>query len=200
VNITVTPVDDVNNAPVGNPDTYGLDEDTTLTIPAPGVLGNDTDADGQQLFITAGTAPSHGTFELFSNGSFTYTPAPDYNGPDSFTYQVSDGIDTTTPVTVNITVNPVNDAPVVVASDTIPFPKNGFIGFSLQNRSSDVDGDTLTATLVSGTSHGVLTFDGVQRVFTYKPDLDYTGTDTFTYTVSDGTLTSGVSTVTLVVS
>lgn len=195
VNITVTPVDDDNDAPVGNPDAYTLAEDGTLTIPAPGVLGNDTDAD-QPLFITAGTAPSHGTFELLSNGSFAYTPAPNYNGPDSFTYQASDGIDTTVPVTVSITVTPVNDAPVV-ESDTIPFPKNGFIGFSLQNRSSDVDNDTLTATLISGTQNGTLFFDGVQRVFSYQPNTDFVGQDSFTYKVNDGTVDSAIATVTL---
>lgn len=87
VTVTVNPV---NDAPIGNPDAYTLAEDTTLTVDAPGLLGNDTDADGQQLVITAGTAPLHGAFQLLSGGGFTYTPTANYNGPDSFTYRMSD--------------------------------------------------------------------------------------------------------------
>jgi VCBS repeat-containing protein len=200
VNFTITPVDDPDNAPpVGNTDAYTTAEDTTLTIPAPGLLTNDTDANGQQLLITDAIAPTHGTLAINPDGSFTYTPSLNYNGPDSFSYQVSDGIDKSASTTVNITVTPVNDAPVI-NNDTIPFPKNGFIGFSLQNRSSDVDNDTLTATLISGTTHGELFFDGVQRVFTYKPNTDYVGEDSFTYKVNDGTVDSPIATVTLNVS
>jgi len=199
VNFTITPVEDVNDAPVSNPDAYSVAEDGTLSIPAPGLLSNDTDANGQQLFITDAIAPSHGTLGINPDGSFTYTPSLNYNGPDSFSYQVSDSIDKSAPTTVNITVTPVNDAPVI-NNDTIPFPKNGFIGFSLQNRSSDVDGDALKAILISGTQNGTLFFDGDQRVFTYKPNTDFVGQDSFTYKVNDGLLDSAIATVTLNVS
>jgi VCBS repeat-containing protein len=196
VSITITPV---NDAPVANPDSYSLAEDTTLNIAAPGVLGNDTDADGQGLVVSAGTGTAHGSFTLRSDGSFTYTPAPNYNGPDSFTYQATDGIATTPPTTVTITVTSVNDAPTA-SNDTIGLDKNGFYGITLANRSSDVDGDPLTGTLVSGPQHGDFQFFGDQLAFTYKPNTDYTGQDSFTYKVNDGTLDSNVATVTLIIS
>ncbi|WP_459986709.1 Ig-like domain-containing protein [Mycolicibacterium hodleri] len=195
VSITVT---GVNEPPVGNEDFYSLAEDGTLTIGAPGVLANDTDADSPDLFVSAATGTAFGGLEVRSDGSFTYTPAANYNGADSFTYQVSDGSTSSAPVTVTISISSVNDAPVV-ADDTIPFPKNGFIGFSLANRSSDADGDTLVGTLITGTQHGKLFFDGNQLAFSYMPTKDFTGEDSFTYKVNDGTVDSNVATVKLVV-
>ncbi len=111
---------------------------------------------------------------------------------------MSDGSTSSAPVTVTISISSVNDAPVV-ADDTIPFPKNGFIGFSLANRSSDADGDTLVGTLITGTQHGKLFFDGNQLAFSYMPTKDFTGEDSFTYKVNDGTVDSNVATVKLVV-
>ena len=67
------------------------DEDTPLTVAAPGVLGNDTDADGDPLTAVLVSGPAHGTLTLNADGSFTYTPDANYNGPDSFTYKASDG-------------------------------------------------------------------------------------------------------------
>ena len=133
------------------------------------------------------------------DGSFIYTPVANYNGPDSFSYQVSDGIDKSAPTTVNITVTSVNDAPVV-ANDTIPLAKDGFYGISLGNRSFDADGDPLIATLLNSTQNGVLVFNGADRTFTYKPNTGFTGQDSFTYKVNDGTIGSNIGTVTLVIS
>lgn len=195
--ITVSAVD--NQTPVAVADSYTVAEDGTLNVTGPGVLANDTDADGDPLSVVAAGPTSHGTFTLRSDGSFTYTPVADFHGTDSFTYQVSDGSGPSMPATVTITVTPVNDAPVV-QNDTIPFPKDGFIGFSLANRSSDVDGDTLTATLISGTTHGALFFDGTNRAFSYRPNTGFTGQDSFTYKVNDGKLDSAIATVTLNVS
>jgi VCBS repeat-containing protein len=188
-----------NNTPTGNPDTYTVTEDATLTVNAPGVLGNDTDVDADVLVVSAGTPTAHGSFDLRSDGSFTYTPAPNYHGTDTFTYQASDGIAATAPTTVTINVTSVNDVPVVVNS-TIPLAKNGFYAITLATESSDADRDVLTATLLTGTQNGVLFFDGVQRAFTYKPNTGFTGQDSFTYKVSDGIVDSPVATVTLVIS
>ena len=101
-----------NSAPTAVDDTYTTDEDTALTVAAPGVLGNDSDPDGDTLTATLNTGPSNGTVVQNADGSFTYTPDPDYNGPDSFTYDISDGNGGTDTAIVNITVNPVNDPPV----------------------------------------------------------------------------------------
>jgi len=77
VTITVTPVNDL---PVANADAYSVSEDTPLTVAAPGVLGNDTDADGTPLTASVGTLPANGTLVLNANGGFTYTPNADFDG------------------------------------------------------------------------------------------------------------------------
>ena len=81
----------VNHAPQGVDDRYTTFEDNLLTIPAPGLLANDTDADGDSLATVLVAGPSHGTVALGVDGAFTYTPAAGYSGPDLFTYGVSDG-------------------------------------------------------------------------------------------------------------
>jgi hypothetical protein len=80
-----------NRAPVAPGDAFSTAEDTVLTVPAPGVLGNDTDPDGDPLTAVLVTGPSHGSLTLNANGSFSYTPAADFAGSDSFTYRASDG-------------------------------------------------------------------------------------------------------------
>ena len=78
-------------APVGSDDAYATDEDVALRVTAPGVLGNDSDADGDKLTASLVSEPEHGRVELAGDGSFVYTPDKDYNGEDSFTYRASDG-------------------------------------------------------------------------------------------------------------
>ena len=87
MSLTVTPV---NDAPVAAGNSYTTAEDTPLTVAAPGVLGNDTDVDGDTLTAVLVSGPSHGTLALNANGSFTYTPATAYTGTDTFTYQARD--------------------------------------------------------------------------------------------------------------
>ena len=98
--------------PVAVPDRYSTPEDTTLTVPALGVVGNDADVDSDALTAALVVGPSHGTLVLNGDGSFTYTPAPDYNGPDSFTYRATDGRHDSNETTVDMTVEPRNDPPV----------------------------------------------------------------------------------------
>src|SRR5213076_2798618 len=113
VSITVTPVNDppgTSGAIVAD-DSYTTPEDTTLTVSAPGVLANDSDVDGDPLTAILISGPVHGTLTLNSNGGFSYTPALNYNGPDTFTYKANDGQADSAPATVSITVTPVNDPP-----------------------------------------------------------------------------------------
>ena len=77
-----------------------------LSVSAPGILANDIDPLGLVLAPSLLTGPAHGTLALGSDGSFTYTPASGYLGPDSFTYQVSDGFAVSSPATVSLTVAP----------------------------------------------------------------------------------------------
>src|SRR5205823_666516 len=88
-------------------------EDTPLTITAPGALGNDTDPEGSTLTAVLGTVPAHGTLTLNANGSFTYTPGADYNGADSFTYKANDGTLDSNVATVSLTVTSINDNPTI---------------------------------------------------------------------------------------
>src|SRR2546427_9742221 len=85
--LTINPV---NDAPVALNDSFATDEDTALTITAPGVLGNDTDVDSPALTAVVVTGPGHGALTLNANGGFTYTPAAHFNGSDSFTYKAPD--------------------------------------------------------------------------------------------------------------
>jgi len=197
VTITVTAV---NDAPAAVADAYSTDEDTGLTVAAPGVLANDSDPDGDTLTAVAGSGPSHGTLTRNANGSFTYTPAANYSGSDSFTYRASDGTLTSGLATVTITVGAVNDAPTATADayatdeDTaLMVAAPGVLG-----NDSDPDGTTLTAVLASGPAHGTLTLN-TDGSFTYTPAVNYNGGDSFTYRASDGSLESTVATVTLTV-
>jgi hypothetical protein len=102
-----------NTAPVTQPDFFTVDEDATLTVAAPGVLGNDDDAQNDPLTAQLITGPAQDpSFSLSSDGSFVYSPADDFNGPDTFTYRANDGQANSGSATVTITVNPVNDDPV----------------------------------------------------------------------------------------
>jgi len=198
VSLTVNPVPD---APAATADGYATDEDTALIVPAPGVLANDTDADGDPLTALLVSGPAHAdTFALNADGSFTYVPAANYNGPDSFTYKPNDGTADGATVTVDLTVSPVNDAPVAVADafqaagdSTLNVGATGVL-----ENDTDVDSDPLSAVLVSDVSHGVLTL-GADGGFSYTPTVGYTGPDSFTYKPNDGTADGNTVTVSLTV-
>jgi len=197
VTLNIAPVAD---APRPIADEYATDEDTQLDVAAPGVLGNDTDPDSPTIAPVLGTAPSHGRLELGDDGAFAYRPNADFNGTDSFTYTATDGVLTSGPVTVTITVNPVNDPPAGVEQSyttdedtmlTVAAP-------GLLQGASDVDGDPLTVVLFSSPDRGTLELasDGS---FTYLPDPNYNGTDTFSYRVSDGEALTDPITVTITI-
>jgi VCBS repeat-containing protein len=116
VTITIT---GVNDAPVANPDSYSVNEDGTLTVNAPGVLGNDTDVDGDSLTASLVSSTTNGSLTFNADGSFTYSPNSNFNGSDSFTYKATDGSLESNITTVTITINAVNDAPVVTTY-TVP--------------------------------------------------------------------------------
>ena len=103
-----------DTAPLANADAYSTAYATGLSVPASGLLGNDTDADGNALSASALTQPAHGTLALAADGAFTYTPAVGFSGVDSFTYRVSDGTDSSAPATVWITVAPPDGHATVV--------------------------------------------------------------------------------------
>ncbi len=169
-------------------------------VAAPGVLMNDSDANGDVLTAEVVTEPAHGSLSLEPNGSFVYTPAANYNGPDSFTYRASDGQATSDPATVSLTVTPVNDAPVAGDNAYSVGEDGGALvrAPGVLVNDSDVDGDALTAVLVTGPSHGALNFNGLGG-FSYNPDENYNGPDSFTYQAFDGQLLSNIATVSFTV-
>jgi hypothetical protein len=101
----------IQQPPVGNGDSFDVDEDTSLEVPAPGVLANDTDADGDVLSAQLISGPAHGTLTLNPNGSFSYLPETDFNGVDGFTYKAKDAEGESGAIAVTITVGSVNDLP-----------------------------------------------------------------------------------------
>ena len=100
--VDVTPVNDI---PVVHADSFGVDNDSTLTVNAPGVLANDVDVDGDRLIVNLVTGPAHGTLNLVADGSFTYAPTASFVGTDTFVYIVSDGVALSSPSTVSMLVN-----------------------------------------------------------------------------------------------
>ncbi|WP_406696632.1 YDG domain-containing protein [Singulisphaera sp. Ch08] len=178
----------VNEAPVARDDAYTTSEDTTLTVVSPGVLSNDTDADGGSLITTLVSGPAHGTVSLNSNGSFTYTPATNYNGPDSFTYKTNDGSLDSGNATVSITVTAVNDAPVL--SNVPPAVTiNEAEPYSFTSTAADIDSPTLTFTLVGGPLNASI--GAASGVFAWTPtEAQGAGTYSFKVRVSDGTATA----------
>ena len=189
----------VEHAPVAVNDAFTTAENTALSQAAPGVLANDTDADGDTLTAILVANPAHGTLVFNSNGSFKYTPATNFNGTDSFTYKANDGQQNSGIATATITVTHVNQAPVAVA-DTFATNENVTLtvpaATGVLANDSDPDGDTLTAVIVATTAHGTLTLAS-NGGFTYVPTNDFNGVDSFTYKASDGALTSAVVTATI---
>ena len=197
VTISVT---GTNDAPIAQNDQYVTVEDTALIILAPGVLVNDSDADGDTLTAVLANNPTNGTLTLNSDGSFGYVPNTNFSGSDSFTYRANDGLLNSAIATVTITVTPVNDPPVAqddayaIGEDTVLTV--GTPGVLAND--SDPDGNTLTAILTAGPSHGtlVLNLDGS---FNYTPNTNFNGVETFTYLANDGLTNSGIATVTITV-
>jgi VCBS repeat-containing protein len=193
VTVTIN-VTAVNDTPVAANDAFSIGEDGVLILPAPGVLSNDTDAEGTLLSAILVSGVSHGTLNLNGNGSFTYTPSANYNGSDAFTYRSTDGQATSGVATVTITITSVNDIPVAV-NDAYTVTEDATLtvgGSGVLANDTDADGTALTAILVSGPSNGVLTFNP-NGSFTYIPALNFYGPDFFTYRASDGTASSAVA-------
>jgi Bacterial Ig domain/Subtilase family len=175
--------------PVAAEDGYEMDEDTTLTVSGPGVLGNDTDPRSGGITAALVTGPAHGDLALAGDGSFSYAPDADFNGDDSFSYRASNGMQESDPVAVTIDVFPVKDA-VFAGDDAYAVDEDATLSVDapgVLGNDGDPDGDPVAAALVSGPGHGELTLDGAGS-FIYTPDPDFNGGDRFVYRAHQGDL------------
>ncbi|MGY5872804.1 MAG: Ig-like domain-containing protein [Candidatus Thorarchaeota archaeon] len=191
-------VDPVNDAPVAGDDDYSGVEDSVLVETT--LLINDYDIDGDSLESYLVTGPLHGVLNLYPNGNFTFLPDANWFGVDSFTYNISDGQEYSNVATVTITILGVNDVPVASDDSYTGFEDIEISETSVLDNDYDADEDVLEIILVSGPSHGILDLNLDTGSFTFLPDADWSGTDTFTYQLYDGQEYSNVATVTLAVS
>jgi hypothetical protein len=191
VTITVTPV---NDPPVADGKGTATPEDTPVTITLTA-----RDADGDPLTYQVVEGPFHGALTGVPP-VLTYTPGPDYHGPDSFTFNARDDDGPGAGAVVTIAVAPVNDPPVAAADGfttstdrTLTVPPPGLLA-----NDTDVDGGALTAVAAEGPDHGILALEA-DGSFTYTPAAGFSGEDGFTYRASDGTTLSAEAAVTITV-
>ena len=184
-------VNSVNDNPIANDDNLTTNEDTALN----GNLStNDTASpDGGNVW-SKNSNPAHGNVSVNSNGTFTYTPNANYNGSDHFEYKITDADGSTDSATVNITINPINDAPSATAQSVTTNEDNNK---SITLAGSDIDGDVLAYSVTQQPTHGTLS--GTSLNLIYTPNVNYNGNDSFKFKVNDGTVDSSEATVSITV-
>ncbi|MCS0172784.1 tandem-95 repeat protein, partial [Vibrio alginolyticus] len=179
VNVDVTPV---NDAPVANDDTAVTDEDTPVTID---VLPNDTDIDGDTLSIQSASVPeTQGTVEIV-DGKLVFTPAENFHGDAEITYTITDGA-LTDQATVNVTVNAVNDTPVVESNLADQTLAEDFTPYSIDLNTAFSDVDNVDGELtfsVSGNSNVNVSIEN--GIATFTPTADWNGSEALTFTATD---------------
>lgn len=181
VSITITAV---NDAPVADAQTLTVAEDSPLSIKLTG-----SDVEGSSLIYTVLNLPGNGTISGTAP-NLIYTPAANFNGTDSVSFRVNDGSANSATASISITVTAVNDAPVATArflSTTMD------TALAVTLAGTDAESSPLTYTVVASPLNGSLS--GTAPNLTYTPNASYTGSDSFTYRVSDGVLSSAVVTV-----
>jgi len=188
------------NTPVALNDKYIVAEDTTLSIARPGVLGNDADQDGDPLAAVLVAAPTKGTLSLNTNGRFTYTPDPNFNGTDSFAYKANDGFSDSNVATVSINVKAVNDPPIAVGDSAIT-SKNATVVIRVLMNDYDIDGSIApyTVAILSQPIRGKV-IKRQNGIVIYAPNKNFSGADSFTYSVRDNSgSASNIATVQVIV-
>ena len=190
VDFTVTPVDD---APRPVPDSVVTAEDAPTNVD---VLFNDDEVDGEDLTLGQVGQPANGTVVVEGDGTVTYTPDADFVGTDTFTYEACDATSCTTS-TVTVEVGGDNSAPVAVADD-VTVVEDEAVTFDPLRNDSDPDGDELTLTAITTPENGVVAIED-DGALTYVPDPDFSGSDSFVYTVCDDDGACDAATVSITV-
>ena len=191
--VTIT-VSNINDKPVANEDSATTPEETLVTVD---VAGNDTDVDGNLDPTSANTGcatctiPANGTLSNKGDGTFDYTPNTNFNGSDTFVYEICDG-DTPSlcdTAQVTITVSSINDAPVA-NDDSISIPEETLVTVDVAENDTDVDGDldpasaNTACTTCSDPVNGTL-LNNQDGTFDYIPNTGFVGTDSFVYEICD---------------
>ncbi|MEJ8848002.1 cadherin-like domain-containing protein [Variovorax rhizosphaerae] len=187
--LDITPV---NDAPVATADTLSATENQPVTYTAAQLLGNDSDVDGPALTIASVTPGTGGSVVLNANGTVTFTPTANFNGPATFGYTTTDGTATSNAATVTVNVGAVDDAPTTTPVTLAPIAEDSGVRLITQAQllanASDPDGDSLVATNLSiATGAGALVSNG-NGTWNYTPALNDDTAVSFSYTVSDGGL------------
>ncbi|QDV45476.1 hypothetical protein Enr13x_53550 [Stieleria neptunia] len=192
--VTIT-VQNINDAPIAGNDFYSVPEDGTITLSGiDGILSNDIERDNDPLTVEEFN-PMGAYLGIGADGAFSYSPPVDFHGIKTFYYRVNDGAVDSNDATIQITVTPVNDAPIAFG-DTYKIAAGNTLtvdGLGVRDNDDDPDGDDFTVQVISG-PRGSLSFDP-DGTFSYSPPAGFSGLDTFTYQASDGTLDSNVATV-----
>ena len=160
-------------------------EDTPVTINSAAIVDpNDRDVDGDDLTIISVQDPTNGTVQLVGD-NVVFTPDPDYNGPASFDYTISDGNGGTDTATVTYDVVPVNDPPDAIDDLATTNEDTPIFNLPILGNDTDIDGDSLTIVGTPTSPNGTVTVNA-DGTINYIPDPDFEGTDTITYVISDG--------------
>ena len=185
--------------PIVAADAYNVTEDNSLNVAAPGVLQNDTDVSGPvDLQAVVVDTVEDGTLTLNADGSFTYEPFPNFSGMDTFIYKAVDAVTGgLAEGLVVITVDAVNDAPIARDDSFVTEFETQLDGDVLAN-DTDPDDDIMSVALVQSTTNGSLNLQS-DGSFSYVPNADFDGSDSFTYRANDGTLDSVIATVNIAV-
>jgi Bacterial Ig domain/HYR domain len=197
VNIPPVTESAVNNPPIAKSQRVTTDIDTSATITL-----DATDEDGDRLTYSIGTTPKHGSLSSFDKdtGSVVYNPNSGYSGSDRFTFSVSDESSTSNTAEVSINVNPVThiNSPPIAESQDVTTDVDTPAPITLV--ATDKDGDSLTYSIGTTPKHGSLSpFDEDTGSAVYNPNSGYTGSDSFTFSVSDESSTSNTAEVSLTV-
>jgi len=165
------------------------------------VIGNDTDENGDTLFLTALNTTGSGTVAINADAlSVDYTPAADFFGEEIILYTVSDGTLSDTGALI-VTVTEINDAPVAVNDLATINEDSALTGINVIYNDNNVDGDDLTLTAATTSGAGTLSIDTTDNVSVkYTPPLNFNGTEVIIYTVSDGILSDATGRLTITVS
>ncbi len=189
VSITINPINDV---PRANEDAVTTNEDTPVTFDP---RLNDTDPDGDILTTTSVSLPSRGSAVINANGTVTYTPSANLNGTDLFVYGISDGNGGTWSALITVTITPVNDVPDA-RNDIAGTDEDAPITLSVRSNDVDIDGDTLTIQSITQPTNGTAVINSGATI-TYTPNPNFTGSDSLSYTISDGKGGSDTATVSI---